>query len=357
LKVLVTGADGYIGATLAPYLMTRGYDVAGLDTGFYRSGWLYNEGLPQPRMMTRDIRSVERGDLEGFDTVVHLAELSNDPLSAQNRENTFDINHRGSLRLAGVAKAAGVKRFLYASSCSVYGAGAGEIKSETSAPNPQTAYAECKVLCERGLTAMADSDFTVMCLRNATAFGASPRMRFDVVLNNLAGLAWTTGEIAMDSDGTPWRPLVHVLDICRAFELALEGPAERVQGQIVNVGADDQNYQISEIAEFVRTVFPECRISLGQKSADNRSYRVSFAKIRRILPDYACDWSAERGARQLRAIFERIAMDRSVFEAAPFTRLKQLEHLLATGQIDGRLFWRPVDRDIGESRPLLRAAE
>lgn len=356
MRVLVTGADGYIGAVLAPHFMARGHDVTGLDAGFYRSGWLYNDLLPRPRMVTRDIRLIEQNDLLGYDAVVHLAELSNDPLSSHNRENTFDINHRGSMRIAKSAKAAGVRRFLYASSCSVYGAGAGEIKTETSAPNPQTAYAECKVLCEQGLAELADANFTVTCLRNATAFGTSPRMRFDIVLNNLAGLAWTAGEIAMESDGTPWRPLVHVLDICRAFELVLDAPAERVQSQIINVGADDQNYQIRAIAETVQQVFPECQISFGERSTDNRSYRVSFSKIQKILPDFACDWSAERGVKQLRAVFEKIAMDRSVFDAAPFTRLKQLKQLLATEQIDGRLFWRPVDQPVDESRPLLRVA-
>jgi nucleoside-diphosphate-sugar epimerase len=305
----------------------------------------------------RDIRLIGPEDLIGFDAVVHLAELSNDPLGAHNREATFDINHRGSMRLARAAKAAGVRRFVYSSSCSVYGAGAGESKTETSAPNPQTAYAECKLLCEAGLAELADSRFTVTCLRNATAFGASPRMRFDIVLNNLAGLAWTTGEIAMDSDGTPWRPLVHVLDICQAIELTLEAPAERVQNQIVNVGADDQNYQIRQIAEIVQRVFPDCRITFGQRSADNRSYCVSFAKIRQVLPSFSCGWSAERGVRQLRTVFRRIAMDRPVFESAPYTRLRQLMHLLGTDQIDARLFWRPVDPVADQAQPLLEVAE
>jgi nucleoside-diphosphate-sugar epimerase len=357
LKVLVTGVDGYIGAIMAPRLVAHGHRVTGLDVGFYRSGWLYNDLLPRPHTVTRDIRLIEQDDLRGYDAVVHLAELSNDPLSMHDRENTIDINHRGSMRMARAAKAAGVRRFVYASSCSVYGAGAGEIKSEISAPNPQTAYAECKPLCEQGLADLSDINFTVTCLRNATAFGASPRMRFDVVLNNLAGLAWTTGTIAMESDGTPWRPLVHVLDICRAFELVLEAPAERVQGQIINVGADDQNYQIRDIAEVVQEAFPECAISFGERSADNRSYRVSFAKIQEVLPDFACDWSAKRGGRQLRAVFERVAMDQAVFEAAPFTRLKQLKQLLATGQIDGRLFWRSADQIEEESSPLLQVAE
>jgi nucleoside-diphosphate-sugar epimerase len=356
LKILITGADGYIGAIMAPHLMARGHDVTGLDVGFYRSGWLYNDQLPRPRMLTRDIRFIERDELHGFDAVVHLAELSNDPLSAHNRENTFDINFHGTMRLATAAKEAGVRRFVYASSCSVYGAGTGNsIKTEESSPNPQTAYAECKVLCEAGLADLAGNEFSITCLRNATAFGASPRMRFDVVLNNLAGLAWTTGKIAMESDGTPWRPLVHVLDICRAFELVLNQPADRVQRQVLNVGADDQNYQVREIAGIVQKLFPDCEISFGRPSGDNRSYRVSFAKIREILPEYNCAWSAERGAKQLRTVFERISMAPSIFGAAPFTRLNELKHLLATEQIDSRFFWRPLDQFAEQGQPLLQA--
>jgi nucleoside-diphosphate-sugar epimerase len=355
MKVLLTGADGYIGAMMGPHLLARGHDVTGLDVGFYRSGWLYNDLLTRPRTLTRDIRFIERSDLLGFDAVIHLAELSNDPLSSHTRENTFDINHRGSMNLARAAKAAGVSRFLYASSCSVYGAGSGDIKTEESSPNPQTAYAECKMLCESGLADLADTNFVVTCLRNATAFGTSPRMRFDIVLNNLAGLAWTTGEIAMQSDGTPWRPLVHVLDICRAFELALEAPYDCIQRQVLNIGANDQNYQIRDIAEIVARVFPGCKVSFGEPSADNRSYRVSFDKVRRLFPQYACAWSAERGTKQLRGVFERISMSRSVFDAEPFTRLRELKRLLATEQIDSRFIWRPVN-EITEAKQLSAVA-
>ncbi len=358
MKVLVTGTDGYIGSVLAPYLAERGHHVTGLDTGYYRAGLLFHDRKDAPPTLRRDIREVTPEDLAGFDAVVHLAELSNDPLGAHNRENTFDINHRGSMRVADAAKRAGVGRFVYASSCSVYGVGSDDFKTEESAPNPQTAYAECKVLCEQGLAAMTEESFVTTCLRNATAFGASPRMRFDIVLNNLAGLARTTGEITMTSDGSPWRPLVHVLDICRAVELTLAAPAERVRGQIFNVGDDEQNYRVREIAEIVAATFPDTRIAFGQAGADNRSYRVSFAKIREHLPDYRCRWTAERGARQLRDLFEAIQMGPATFAASPFTRLNELMVLLKTGQIDPQFRWTAFDPESVEERgPVMQAAQ
>jgi nucleoside-diphosphate-sugar epimerase len=223
----------------------------------------------------------------------------------------------------------------------VYGLGSGAgFMTETSPVNPQTAYAECKVKVERDVAQLATAEFTPVFLRNATAFGASPRMRFDIVLNNLAGLAWTTRTIAMVSDGTPWRPLVHVLDICKAIACALRAPAEAVTGQVFNVGEDSQNYRVREIAEIVAAVFPGCQVTFGASSADNRSYRVSFAKIHQGLPGFACEWDARRGAEQLRAVFERIGMSRDTFDFRAYTRLKQLKYLLATRQIDERFFWR-----------------
>jgi nucleoside-diphosphate-sugar epimerase len=339
MNILVTGADGYIGAVLCPWLIERGHTVTGLDSGFYRAGWLYNDGRTWPRMLSRDIRSLGAADLVGYDAIVHLAELSNDPLGEHDPETTYAINHRGSVSLASAAKAAGVRRFIYTSSCSVYGAGADSVRTERSEPNPQTAYARCKVLVERDVAPLADDLFTPVFLRNATAFGASPRMRFDIVLNNLAGLAWTTGQIAMTSDGTPWRPLVHVLDICEAIHLSLEAPAGAVRGQVFNVGDDAQNYRVREIAEIIAEAFPGCTASFGTDGSDNRSYRVSFAKIRQHLPAFRCSWSAERGARQLARLFAQIGMTREMFLAPPFTRLKQLKLLLETGQIDAEFHW------------------
>jgi nucleoside-diphosphate-sugar epimerase len=344
MRVLVTGVDGYIGAVLGSTLLEQGFDVVGMDCGFYRDGWLYNDARPRPLTLTKDVRRMGLKDVEGFDAVVHLAELSNDPLGELNERTTYEINHLGSDTLARACKAASVPRFIYTSSSSVYGAAEdGGERNEQSAPNPQTAYARCKVLVERDVAALADTHFSPVFLRNATAFGASPRMRFDIVLNNLAGFAWTTKEIRMTSDGTPWRPLVHVEDICQAVILALKAPREAVHNEIFNVGDDAQNYRIREIAAIVGKVFDGCNVSFGRPSGDNRSYRTSFGKIRRHLPDFCCRWPAEFGARQLHAIFKRVGMTEQMFLFRGFTRLEQLKHLLATRQIDTDFYWRPLE--------------
>src|ERR1700726_2083162 len=254
MKVLITGADGYIGAVLGRLLQDHGHALPALVPAFYRNGTLWDAPRPLP-MLIKDIRRVDAADVVDFDAVVHLAELSNDPLGEHDQRLTYDINHRGSVELARTCKGAGVARFIYTSSCSVYGAGNDDIKTESSPPNPQTAYARCKILVEREVQALADAHFTPVFLRNATAYGASPRMRFDIVLNNLSGLAWTTKEVKMTSDGTPWRPLVHVNDIAEAIRLALEAPREAVHNQVLNVGSDEQNYRIREIAEIVAATF------------------------------------------------------------------------------------------------------
>lgn len=339
MKVLLTGTDGYIGVMMAPYLAARGHEVRGLDTGFYREGWLYDADVPVMTAIRKDIRDIQLDDVRGMDAVVHLAELSNDPLGQLNPEITFRINHEASTRLARLCREAGVGRFVYTSSCSVYGVGTDEHKTERSEPNPQTAYAQCKALVERDVAALASTDFTPTFLRNATAFGPSPRMRFDIVLNNLSGLAWTTGKIAMTSDGTPWRPLVHVLDICEAVACTLEAPRDAVHAEIFNVGDDAANYRVREIAEIVAGTFPGCELTLGSNAGDNRSYRVSFAKIREHMPAFRCRHDAAAGARQLRAVFEGAGITRETFESRPYTRLKQLEYLIGTGQIDRDLFW------------------
>jgi nucleoside-diphosphate-sugar epimerase len=342
MRVLFTGADGYIGAILGPNLLARGHDAVGVDAGFYRRGWLFDDRLTRPMVLTKDVRELSPADLAGFDAVVHLAELSNDPLAEHDPELTLAINYRGSVLLAHICKSAGVKRFIYASSCSIYGSSGGDQKTETSATDPRTAYARCKVLVEHEVRALADARFTPVFLRNATAYGASPRQRFDVVLNNLAGFAFTTGEIRVMSDGTPWRPLVHVEDICEAILCALEAPREAVSGEAFNVGSDAQNYRVREIAEIVAAAFPGCRATFGPPSADNRSYRVSFAKIAKHMPAFRCRWIAALGAEQLRTVFERIQLDGSVFNAPPFTRLSELKYLRNTAQLDNRLLWTPV---------------
>ncbi|HEY1770196.1 MAG TPA: SDR family oxidoreductase [Chthoniobacterales bacterium] len=339
MKLLITGTEGYLGSLLAPVLMQHGHEVLAIDTGFYKSGWLYHGSVITPKTLSKDIRHITRDDLDGIEAVVHMAELSNDPTGELAPHITYDINHKGSVRLARLAKEAGVSRFVYMSSCSVYGVADSDYVTEDSPVSPQTAYAVCKTLVEQDLRPLSNDNFSPTFLRNATAYGASPRMRFDIVLNNLAGLAWTTNEIKLVSDGTPWRPIVHALDIAQAIRCVLEAPRETVHDQIFNVGDTSHNYTIKEIAEVVADVFPGCRLTLGTQGADNRSYRVSFDKIRSYLPDFRCAWDARRGAEQLRAIFEQIDMPVETFNSRGFTRLKQLEYLIRTKQIDQNFFW------------------
>jgi nucleoside-diphosphate-sugar epimerase len=344
MRILVTGTEGYIGARLAPWLAAAGHHVEGLDTGLYRDGCLYIDpiGMPiGPRTSYKDLRTTTREDFEGFDAVIHLAELSNDPLGQNRPEITYKINHEGTVRIAAAAREAGVRRFVYASSCSVYGIGNGEILDETSASHPQTAYAECKVRVERDLAPMADDHFSVVFLRNATAYGPSPRMRFDIVLNDLCALAHTRKKIAMISDGSPWRPIVHIEDICEAMRCAAEAPAAAINGEIFNVGRTGENYRVHEIAQIVADAFPGCEVSAGPPSQDNRSYRVSFDKIATRLPGFVARWTARQGAEELRHLFERIELSKETHEYRAFTRLKQIKYLLGTGQIDDDLFWRP----------------
>ena len=340
MKVLVTGVEGYIGSVLAPLLLERGHEVVGLDTGFYRDGRLYNHGPARfPASINKDIRCVTEEDLKGFEAFVHLAELSNDPLGQFNPDVTYEINHRGTVELARKCKVVGIERFVYTSSCSVYGVGSDAFMTEESEPNPQTAYAKCKTLVERDLSKMADDAFSPTFLRNATAYGPSPRMRFDIVLNNLAGFAWTANEIKMTSDGTPWRPLVHVLDICEAIACTLRAPRDIIHNQIFNVGENKANYRVKEIAEIVSSVFPDCRLSLGNNGGDNRSYRVSFHKIHNCLSGFKCARDAYIGAKELLDLFKKIDMSVETFESRPFTRLKQLQYLVRTNQINERFYW------------------
>lgn len=339
MKILVTGTEGYLGSLLPPLLIERGHEVIGVDTGFYKVGWLYNGTQVTAKTLTKDIRHITVDDLQGVDAIVHMAELSNDPTGQLAPHITYEINHKGSVHLAELAKQAGVRRFVYMSSCSVYGVATDGDVTEESPVNPQTAYAECKTLVERDVKPLADDDFSPTFMRNATAFGASPRMRFDIVLNNLSGLAWTTKEIKMISDGTPWRPLVHALDICKAIVCTVEAPRDIVHNQIFNVGDTANNYRVKEIAEIIAGVFPDCKLSFGDQGGDNRSYRVSFEKINTVLPGFKCDWNAQRGAQQLYDLFLQIDMTEEIFLSRGFTRLKQLEYLIRTQQIDKDFFW------------------
>ncbi len=340
MRVLMTGIDGYLGTVMAPVLVQRGHDVVGLDAGYYREGTLYELPHPPVPVITKDIRHVTQADLHGFDAVVHLAELSNDPIGQHRPEITYAINGDGSAQLARNAKRAGVSRFLYSSSCSVYGAGGTEWKTETSPTEPLTAYAACKLRTETILSILADDTFSPTALRNATAYGASPRMRFDIVLNTFAGLAWTTKQIVMVSDGTPWRPLVHARDIAEAFACVLEAPREAVHNEVLNVGCNDENYRVRQIAEIVADAFPGTTAIFGPPTADGRSYRVSFDKIYSVVPAFKCRHTAGSGAVELRDIFERIGMSGETFSFRAFTRLAQLQHLLESGRLDERFFFK-----------------
>lgn len=339
MRICLTGSDGYLGTLCAAELMRRGHDLVGLDTGYYKERALYRSADSGPRTLVKDLRDVELADLEGFDAVVHMAELSNDPAGQLAPHITYEINHLGSVRLAELARKAGVQRFVYMSSCSVYGVADDGFVTEESPVNPQTAYGVCKTLVERDVRALANGQFAPTFMRNATAYGASPRMRFDIVLNNLCGLAWTTKEVRMTSDGSPWRPIVHGLDICQAIIAVLEAPREAVANEVFNVGDTEHNYRVKQIAEIVGEVFPDCVVSFGPPSTDNRSYRVSFDKIRKHLPSFKCRWDAKRGAQQLLELFRRVDMTDEVFKYRAFTRLKQLEYLIRTGQIDNNFFW------------------
>jgi nucleoside-diphosphate-sugar epimerase len=343
MRVFVTGVHGYIGAVLAPYLIGRGLDVVGLDTGYYRDGWLFSDDRRmgvQPRTINKDLRDITSADLEGCQAVAHLAELSNDPLGQNNPAVTHRINHEGSVALAQTARQCGIRRFVYTSSCSIYGAGTGDFLDESAKPNPQTAYAECKALVERDVGQMSGADFCPVFLRNATAYGPSPRMRFDIVLNDLTAMAHTTRRIAMVSDGSPWRPVVHIEDICEAIYRSLIAPEDAVRGKIFNVGQNSENYRVRELAQIVAEEFPGCELSVGPSGGDNRSYRVRFDKIHRELPGFECRHTARDGARELRNVYERIEMSAETYQFRAFTRLKQLRYLQGTHQIDSDFRWR-----------------
>jgi len=339
MKILLTGIDGYIGTVLGQELIKAGHSVVGLDTGYYSESWLYDiPNFKQPEIIKKDIRNIKEEDLIGFDAVVHLAELSNDPVGENAPEVTYQINHLGTKNLATLAKKAGVKRFIYFSSCSVYGS-SDNIVDENSPTSPLTAYAKSKILNEQYLQSIADENFSPIIFRNATVFGPSPRLRFDLVVNNLSGLAYTTKEIKMESDGTPWRPFIHILDICQAVLIALKAPPEKIHNQIVNVGDTNSNYQIKDIAEIIRNTFPGCTVSLNKNGVDKRNYRVNFDKIKKVLPGFSCKYDIAKGAKELLGIFTKVNLTREDFESRNYTRLKQIKYLRQVNKIDESFYW------------------
>jgi nucleoside-diphosphate-sugar epimerase len=338
MKVLVTGHHGYIGSVAAPMLVEAGHDVVGLDTFFYEGCDFLPDRVNVPALRM-DIRDVTPEVLEGFEGVVHFAALSNDPLGELDAELTREINLRGTVSLARAAKEAGVRRFVFASSCSMYGAsGTDELMTEDAPLRPLTAYAESKVRAEEALSELADADFAPVFMRNATAYGSSPRVRFDVVLNNLSAWAYTSGTVLIMSDGTPWRPLVHVRDIVGAASAALVAPAERVTNQAFNVGANSENYRISELAEIVHETFPGCTVDYAEGAGpDPRSYRVEFSKLAAALPAAKPVWTAQDGALELLAAFQSVALISDGFDS--YTRLVRLKALVDQGVLDGDLRW------------------
>jgi nucleoside-diphosphate-sugar epimerase len=340
VKVLVTGSAGYIGCAAVPVLEEAGHEVVGLDTDYYRGCDL--SPPPAPTRLDLDVRDVTPDDLRGIDAVVHLAALSNDPIGDLDRELTLEINHRASVRLAQAAKDAGVEWFVFSSSCSMYGASGADDELDEDAPlRPLTAYAESKVRAEEEIAGLADDGFAPVFMRNATAYGVSPRLRLDLVLNNLVAWAHTTGRVRILSDGTSWRPLVHVEDISRAALAALEAPADVVRGEAFNVGSSAENHQVRGLAEIVRDIVGDCTVEFAPGGdRDPRSYRVSFAKLERELPAFRARWTARDGAAELIDAYRGAGLDLATFEGPTFTRLLRLRELLESGELSGDLRWR-----------------
>ncbi len=339
MRILVTGHRGYIGAVMAPMLSSVGHTVVGLDSDLFRHCTFGEEPASFPGIQ-KDIRDLELADLDGFDAVIHLAGLSNDPLGNLNPGLTYEINHLASVRLARLAKQAGVSRFLFSSSCSMYGAAGDAILDESAEFNPVTPYAHSKVLVEKELAELADSSFSPTYMRNATAYGVSPRLRFDLVINNLVAWAITTGRVYLKSDGTPWRPFVHIEDISRAFIAVVHASRERVHNQAFNVGRTDENYQIRDIARIVEGTVPDCKIDFaGDAGPDKRCYKVDFSRIQTLLPEFQPEWDARRGARQLFDAYKKVGLHVEDFEGIRYKRIDHIKHLLGTGRLDTTLRW------------------
>ncbi len=337
MKILVTGHLGYIGTVLTPMLLEHGHEVVGLDSDLYER-CTYGDGIVDVPTIRKDIRDVEPYELEGFDAVLHLAGLSNDPLGDLNADLTYDINYHASVKLAKLAKAAGVSRFLFSSSCSTYGASGDDFITEAATFNPVTPYGHSKVMVEKDLAGLADDDFTPTFLRNATAYGYSPRIRFDLVLNNLVAWAFTTGAVRLKSDGTPWRPVVHIEDISRAFVAILHAPRGKVHNQAFNVGITAENYQIREIAEIVKKVVPGCELSFAESAGpDKRNYRVDCDKIRNVLPDFKPQWTVRKAAQQLYHAYKRYGLKLDEFEGPKYRRVDHIRQSIAEGRIDDKL--------------------
>ena len=354
MRVLITGHNGYIGSVMTPMIGQR-HEVVGLDTYFFERCTLGRERA-DVRALHVDLRDVREEHLAGFDAIIHLAALSNDPLGNLHAENTYAINHRASVRLAQLAKAAGVPRFLFASSCSLYGLAGDDMLDESAAFNPITPYGESKILVERDVRPLADDTFSPVFLRNATAYGASPRLRLDVVVNNLVGAALATGEILVQSDGTPWRPLVHVEDFSRAFLAVLEAPRERVHAEAFNVGRTEENYRVSELAEFVRRAVPGTVVKYAEGGGpDPRSYRVNCDKLARAVPAYRPQWRVPDGIAQLVESYRAAGFGQEQWDGTRFFRIRRIQELMNAGRLTAELRWTAQASNTGP-RPAIGAS-
>lgn len=340
MKVLVTGHDGYIGSVMVPFLQAAGHEVTGLDTYFFHE-CTFGRPVPDVPSLRTDLRDVTADQLRGFDAVIHLAALCNDPLGNLNPESTYEINHRASVRLAQAARDAGVPRWLFASSCSLYGLAGDEMLTEEAGFNPITPYGESKIRTELDVARLADERFSPTFLRNATAYGVSPRLRADIVVNNLVAYAITSGDVLIQSDGSPWRPLVHVEDIARAFLAVLEAPRELVHNQAFNVGRNEDNLRVREIADIVQSVVPGCRVRYAEGGGpDPRCYRVDCSKIARMLPGFRPQWTVRKGVEQLYAAFREAGLTSDDFLGGRYLRIRQIQKLQGEGRIDADLRWR-----------------
>jgi nucleoside-diphosphate-sugar epimerase len=341
-RILITGSNGFIGSVMAPWLRSQGYDVVGLDTGYFSACTLVSDHAEVPTIR-KDLREVTARDLDGFDAVIHLAALSNDPIGNLNEAWTQEINGQGTIRLAELAKQAGVPRFIFSSSCIMYGMSEAAVVDETAPLAPQTEYARSKVDAETALSRLADDSFSPTFCRNGTVYGLSPRMRFDTVLNNLMGNAFTTGCVVIYSDGTPWRPVVHVQDVARAFQAVLEAPLDLVHNEAFNTGSDELNHQIRDLGQIVAETVLGCELVMEpQPGADRRTYKADFAKFKRAFPRFDFRWTARKGADELYASFQRIGLTHGEFTDKRFTRLGWLRHLLDNGSVNGSLRWTEV---------------
>ncbi len=340
MRILVTGHRGYIGTVMVPMLLEEGHDVVGLDSELFGEDCLLGDSVPQIPEFKMDVRDVDSRDLEGFDAVIHLANLSNDPLGSLNPSLTYEINYHGSVKLAEAAKRAGVGLFIHSSSCSMYGAAGDAVLDETAEFNPVTPYAKSKVLTEQAISKMAGDGFSPVFLRNATAYGVSPKLRGDLVLNNLTGWAFTTGKVLILSDGTPWRPIIHIADISRAFIAVLNAPREVVHNEAFNVAVPGENYQVRELAAMVEEVVPGSVVEYAKDGGpDPRCYRVDTTKIETLLPDFKPQWTARKGVEELYEAYKTNNLTEADLNGTRFQRIRHIEDKQETGEVDSTLRW------------------